>query len=422
MELKIKKNESWEEFCVRTLHLHKELGYTKKEVFKFLFDKDMANDNIRKISYFTDYVVEAKRQGRDKLFISTEEIAVNPEELNSFYKSDEMIEVEDKELLLKSNQQLRKQVQAYQDKLRVLRAEDRKGFRVSDKVDYMLDKCLEIADAYPSKHINATKKPHSKCWAIAHLSDLHISKVVDLPHNTYNYEVAKSRLKNYFTTFKHECYHRGISDIVIAMTGDNFQLDRLREQSHTNEKVRAEALLDGFDIMVSVIDDLLEQGFNVSLAGINGNESRLLTDEHQGNVDKLIKNNFDFLLFQMLKRKYTNQCNFLNDCDTLEFMFEVNGKLFIIVHGDKLKHSQLDKEIDKVRLKWLQITGKYSDHVLLGHVHQFLSTPTFTRASSLVGADEYAFNGLTIAESDISQPMLIVTEHGDIFSFKVNCK
>ena len=51
----------------------------------------------------------------------------------------------------------------------------------------------------------------------------------------------------------------------------------------------------------------------------------------------------------------------------------------------------VDKEIDKVRLKWLQITGKYADHVLLGHVHQFLSTPTFTRASSLVGADEYAY-------------------------------
>jgi len=147
-----------------------------------------------------------------------------------------------------------------------------------------------------------------------------------------------------------------------------------------------------------------------------------MTDEHQGNVDGLIKNNFDYLLFQMLKRKYHKQCNFLNDCDTLEFMFEVNGKTFIILHGDKLRHSQLDKEIDKVRLKWLQITGRYADHTLLGHTHSFITTSTYTRASSLVGADEYAFNGLTIPESDISQPMLIVTEHGDIFSFKIDCK
>ena len=199
-ELKMLQGESFEQFVVRTLNESE----NKQETYKTIFDKDLAKDETRKRSYLAQDIQNAIEQNRDRLFLGESVIEIG-EGLNECYKSDEVIEVEDKELLLKSNQNLRKQLQKSRDDLRILRAEDRGNFRISDKIDYMLDKCLEIADSYPKKLISATKKKHSNCWAIAHLSDTHVNKVVNLPHNKYDYSVAKQRTKNYFTTFKHDC-------------------------------------------------------------------------------------------------------------------------------------------------------------------------------------------------------------------------
>lgn len=63
LELKMNKDESFEEFCVRVINNLEDFGLTKQEAFKKLFEKDFANDNIRKICYFAEYIQEAIDNG-----------------------------------------------------------------------------------------------------------------------------------------------------------------------------------------------------------------------------------------------------------------------------------------------------------------------------------------------------------------------
>ena len=58
-ELKMLQGESFEQFVVRVLNNLEEFGLNKQQAFKELFNKDMAVDNIRKVSYLATYISEA---------------------------------------------------------------------------------------------------------------------------------------------------------------------------------------------------------------------------------------------------------------------------------------------------------------------------------------------------------------------------
>ena len=49
------------------------------------------------------------------------------------------------------------------------------------------------------------------------------------------------------------------------------------------------------------------------------------------------------------------------------------------------------------------------DYVIFGHLHETLITPTYARSGSLVGADEFAYNGLNISGSVASQNIYLIT-------------
>ena len=63
LELKMLQNESFPEFVVRVMTNLEEFGLNKQQAFKGLFNKDMAVDNIRKVSYMTTYISEAIDSG-----------------------------------------------------------------------------------------------------------------------------------------------------------------------------------------------------------------------------------------------------------------------------------------------------------------------------------------------------------------------
>ena len=421
MELKLKKNESWEEFCVRTLNSHKDLGYTKKEVFKMLFDKDMATDNIRKVVYLADYILKSKEQGRDKLFGVEDSVDDKKEELNSFYKTDETIEVEDKELLLKSNQQLRKQVQAYQDKLRVLRAEHRSEFRKGNSVKELLDGLIE----HIPKYIR-TIKPNTDVLldkdkvGVIHISDSHISKTVNLPMNIFNFEVARHRLLQYINSCVDTFSKHDINNCIVVFSGDILNLD-----SHgmimTNEFKRSESLLKAFDLISELFEVLLSNGLNISTCSVLGNESRLYADQYMSNVDSEAKENLDYVVFQMLKRKFSDCVVFLNEGDSLEYLLQVKSHDIVVLHGHNLKHNNLNQEIDKVKIRYSKVTGKYPRFCLFGHVHDAMITNNYGRSGSIVGEDYYSTNTLNIPHSSVTQNLYLI-DNDKITGTIIDCR
>jgi len=424
MELKMQIGESYLEFCNRVFSNYKQYGFaTARDCFKELTGIDMF-DNARKYRSGVKNIQKAYDSGYYKKFVG-DVVEVKREELNSFYKSDEQVEVEDKEFLLKSNQQLRKQVQSLRDSNNLLRAEQRHLYRFDDIMKDTKEKMVDVANSY-TKHNplpNVVRlENYNGAVFVAHLSDNHFNQTVDLAHNKYNFEVAKQRLNTLFSKYINEIQCRGIKRVIIAMTGDMNNLSKLKEQYLTNElPSRMEATIKGFEILSKQVDRLLNLGLEVEFVSCIGNEARNDMFEKLGNVESITKDNFDYMLFQQLKARYGQSCKFHNEGDSLEFVLEVKGKNILLTHGDKLSHGNLVKEVSKIRDKYMNNYRIFIDYILIGHLHSYQTGDGYCRCSSIVGSGEYSYKGLHINGNDISQACHIVTDD-EIISMRIGCK
>ena len=414
------QNESFPEFVVRVLNEYD----NKQETYKYLFDKELAKDECRKRSYLAQDIQNAVEQGRDKLFVSDIDVVEIPksEELNSFYKSEEMVEVEDKEFLLKSNQQLRKQVQSYQDKLRLLRAEHRSEFRKGNSISELLDGFNELIPKYNREPINKIGKILSENVGIIHISDSHVSKTVNLPINTFNLEVARKRLLKYIDTCIETFHNNKISNCVIVFSGDLTNLST-HGMDMTNEFKRSESILKSFDLFSEIFEIILKENISIKTCSILGNESRLIADQYMSNVDSEAKENLDYVIFQMLKRKFKGcvDVEFLNEGDSLEYLLNVLGHDIIVFHGHNLKHNNLNQEIDKIKIRYSKVTGKYPKYCLFGHVHDPIITGNYARSGSIVGEDYYSTNNLNIPHSSVTQNLYLVDKE-KITGMIIDCR
>lgn len=310
-------------------------------------------------------------------------------------------------------EKLEKKIQNLQDKNRILRKIHRKSFREEDIINHLADSFAELLSKYKFKEVD--KKENVRVnydeVALIQLSDLHFGKFVNLKLNKYNFEIAHKRLQRYIDEIVNVClYQKKISKIYIAFTGDIFNLDSHFDALLSNEDNRAESFLRGVDELKFFIDSLLLY-FDIKVIGVIGNESRIRTTEYNSNINAISSNNFDMLAFQVLKRFYGNNedIEFVNECKTLHDIELIHGHNIAFVHGDKLKNHTKD-DIVKFKMRLVEEYKCHVDYVIFGHLHETLITPTYARSGSLVGADEYAYNGLNISGSVASQNIYIINK------------
>jgi len=330
-------------------------------------------------------------------------------------KVDEALEVE--------NSKLRKQLQAARDNLRVLRKEDRSLFRNDEVYSNFMESLMGYVENRCPSYKPCNIKPREENLnkqMILQLSDLHLGQKIDLPTNKFNMDVARQRLFKYVNKCLEYAEPMNISIINIVFTGDLTNLSYRTDQLLTNQYVRAEAFVRSFDLYCEMVDYLLEKGYELSMSGVVGNESRMKEYEHMSNVDEIAKDSLDYMVYQMLKRRYLKHANFINDCDKLEDMINVNGKEIILLHGNNLKHGNLDREIKSVKERWFTYSGIWADYSLFGHVHSGLLTADYARSSSLCGENSYSDKKLNISFSSVSQNMFIVGE--DIQGIIIDCR
>jgi len=327
---------------------------------------------------------------------------------------------EDVEKLFKELSKVNKQKQRYMDQIRIMRKERRFENRIENVVSGFLEEVESRIERFiPSKTVPKIIPKTDKVEVIQ-LSDIHFGEVVDLDTNKYNFEVAEDRLDRLFSESINRCKTQGINKICVLTTGDLFNLDTHLDKMLTNEAPRAESLQRGFNIICKMLDRLLSEGLEVSIAGILGNESRLFGLEKMSTINSLALDNFDYLLFVLLKTRYDKNIKFLNNCDKLEDMVNINGKNIILVHGNNLKHNRLEDEVLKLKLKWFKNTGIMADYICLGHIHSTLITHIFARSASLVGGNGYSEMGLNIPESSASQNLMRVGEEIEVTAIRLN--
>ena len=208
---------------------------------------------------------------------------------------------------------------------------------------------------------------------------------------------------------------QNISNILIAQTGDLLNSDRRLDELLSMATNRAKATFLAVDIFQQVILDL-NKHFNVSVASVTGNESRV--KDNWGWSKMLASDNYDYTIFQTLKYLFKDsKVNFING-DPTELVVEVAGQNLLMLHGNGAIKKGLDTSITQIMGRY-KARGTNIDYVIFGHIHSARVSDSFSRSSSMVGANDYSEKALNLA-GRASQNCYIFYDNGNRDGVKID--
>ena len=317
--------------------------------------------------------------------------------------------------LVKENVRLAKQKQSAQDLNRIERKSFREYARVENAVSQYTRRLVQIFDKYDLSTLTKSHKQTSKACGVLQLSDIHANELVDLKHNKCDFNVMSKRCKYFvkraITYFKSQ----NISNILIAMTGDLLNSDRRLDELLSMATNRAKATFLAVDIFQQIILELNEH-FNVSVAAVTGNESRV--KQEWGWSKMLASDNYDFTIFKTLEYIFKDsKVNFING-DPSELVVEVAGQNLLLLHGNGAIKSGLSKSVTKIMGRYTA-RGTKIDYCIFGHVHEASISDIYSRSSSMVGSNDYSEKGLGLA-GRASQNCYIFYENGNRDGIKID--
>lgn len=327
-----------------------------------------------------------------------------------------LVEIEDLEIVT-ANVKLAKQKQQYQDSNRIERKAFREYARLENALSAYNEELIKAVTKFPFKSERHQSNSLSKGAGMLHLSDLHFNEIVELAFNKYDFEEAGKRLKLLVDEARVYLKAFNIKNVLIAMTGDLLNSDRRLDEYLNNATNRANATILAVHILKQVIEDLAED-FNITLAFVTGNESRV--KEEPGWSNMVATDNYDSTIFNMLRYIFVRdkRVEFISG-DPTELVVNVAGQNILLLHG----HSQqIQKDVESSVQK---VIGKYATrniiirYVLFGHMHSARLGEYYARSSSTVGSNDYSDKGLQMA-GRASQNLYIVRENGNIDAVKID--
>jgi len=313
---------------------------------------------------------------------------------------------------------LSKQSQKYKDINRIERKVVRGNIQLENAVAEYNKELIEILKTYKlpkfaySKRKIVEKIPRT---GIVHLADLHFNELVDLSHNKYDFPIASQRLSLLAKRTKQYFKAKGVKNVLVAMTGDLLNSDRRLDELLSEATNRSKATFLAVSLLEHFILDL-NQDFNISIASVTGNESRIA--ENVGWSEIMATDNYDFTIFNILKLLFRDSNVKLLEGDSVEQIVEVSGQNILLIHGNQLKAQSVEQSIQKIK-------GKYTarniriDFIIYGHLHSTRIGDTYARGASLVGANAYSDGALQL-ESRASQNLHIFYKNGTRDSIKVD--
>lgn len=316
---------------------------------------------------------------------------------------------------------LQKRNQRQRDLLRV----ERKHTRENSRVTTMLEELTSaLIDTFQHHDLSPLTVKHDKSTGknvgIIQISDVHFGeKIIEVYDNMYDLSVAAARLKKFVNKAKQYFDAVGVSSVLLALTGDLINSDRRLDEVTSNAANRADVVFCAVDILQQVILDL-NQSYNVTVASICGNESRIGKDV--GWVNFIASDSFDAIIHNVLSRlfKGSEGVHFVEMKDPLECIVEVNGSNVLMVHGHNglANTARMEGEVAKMKAKYAT-RGTRIDYTIAGHIHSAYVSDMFARSSGLPGGNAYSDKALNLA-SRSSQNIYIVDSDGGIDGVKID--
>tara|TARA_R100001594_G_scaffold57337_1_gene91231 strand:- start:3938 stop:5122 length:1185 start_codon:yes stop_codon:yes gene_type:complete len=318
--------------------------------------------------------------------------------------------------LIQENVRLAKQKQSAQDINRIERKSFREYARVENAVAEYNKQLVKIFDKY---RLSTYVKKHSEdtsCVGVIQFSDVHFNELVSLPHNKYDFKVASARCKlfvdkatKYFKAF-------GITNVLMVQSGDLLNSDRRLDELLNMATNRTKATFLAVDILQQVIIHL-NSNFNVSVAMVTGNESRVKKDWSWS--DSLASDNYDYTIFQTLRYLFKDtSINFI-DGDPTEVVVEVAGQNLLVLHGNgSIKKTAVESSVNQIVGRY-KMRGTTIDYVIFGHIHSARVGDNYARSSSMVGANDYSEKALNLS-GRASQNCYIFYDNGNRDGIKID--
>ena len=317
--------------------------------------------------------------------------------------------------ILTENVKLAKQKQSYQDLNRIERKTFREYARVENAVAVYSKQLAKIFDKYELNKLTKSHKRTSSAVGVLQFSDVHFNELVDLEHNKYDFKIASKRCKYFVKRAISFFKSQDISNILIAQTGDLLNSDRRLDELLNMATNRAKATFLAVDIFQQIILEL-NKHFNVSVAAVTGNESRVKKD--WGWSKMLASDNYDFTIFKTLEYIFKDsKVNFIQG-DPTEMVVEVAGQNLLLLHGNGSIKKGIDTSITQIMGRY-KSRGLNVDYVIFGHIHSARVGDTFSRSSSMVGANDYSEKALNLA-GRASQNCYIFYENGNRDGIKID--
>jgi len=305
-------------------------------------------------------------------------------------------------------------LQKARDRERIRAKGFREASRYQNAVEAVGEKIVALLERYDFSKLTK-KHPGKKAKAVGvvHLSDLHFNELVHIEGNRYDFSVAASRLKLFADKARAAFKAAGVSNVLIANTGDILNSDRRLDEYLSQASNRSNALMLGVYLLEQFIVDL-NQDFNVSYAQVVGNESRV--KDEPGWTDMVASDNYDFLTFNILRHgmRKANGVEFILG-NPQEMVVNVAGQNLLLLHGQQIR-GKVETSVQQIRGKYAE-QGRVIDYVIFGDIHSCRIGDTYSRSSSLVGGNAYSFSGLQLA-SRASQNVHIFYEDGTRDSMK----
>ena len=331
------------------------------------------------------------------------------------FDSDEF----DDDEVVTQNIKLAKRLQRAADISRI----ERKSFREYARVENaIIEYSKELLKVFNNNQLSKlTKKHRSKKYppaGIIHFTDIHFNELVHIIEedgNSYDFSIAAKRFKLFVDTAKKYFNSFGIKNILVAFTGDLMNSDRRIDELLNMATNRSKATFIAVDILQQVLLDLNED-FNLTVAGVTGNEGRIRKDHEFGEL--VASDNYDWTIFNMLHLLFKDAKGMIFvEGAARETVVNVNGQNVLLTHGEQFA-TQTDKKIQ-------QTIGKYSakgvtlDFIIFGHLHSALIGDIFARGSSMVGSNDYSDKKLNLI-SKASQNIHIIYDKNRRDSIKID--
>ena len=335
-------------------------------------------------------------------------VAENIEAISGVFETDRE--------LVEQNVRYKKQQQKFADINRVERKSFREYARVENSVEEYTKELVRVFDENPYKPSGILHTTTGTTIGVIQLSDLHFNELINIKSNQYDFNIASKRLQKLAREARKYFLVNGVTDIFLTLTGDLMNSDRRLEELMAQSVNRSKATFVAVQILENMIVDL-NQHFNVHIAGVCGNESRVGKDFNWGN--ELVSDNYDFTIFNILRYKLKDAkgINFLGMSDKPEEAIEINGKNFLLVHGHQLS-KDITKDVSKLIAKYAQV-DIIIDFVIFGHLHEAMIADRYARSSSLCGSNNYSEDALLL-NGKASQNIYLVFPEDRIDAIKVD--